>query len=238
MSLNDDTLDALHELAIEFAVGMHVHIAEDATDALDAQRNKKTVLDRRIERLGVARVGSMVAGAIELHPENLAALTSAGAFVATSPRSNMHRGMRLFSGGGDHVALGTDGFDSDILTEARVYAFRHAEARDGLAGEVGARIVAGQVFRTRVFEEPPPRIAEGARADLTVLDYAPMTPMTPSNILDHVTRGWSSANVRHTICGGQFIVRDRALVKIDEPSLRARSRTAAIRLWDRIQGSS
>jgi cytosine/adenosine deaminase-related metal-dependent hydrolase len=236
MSLNDDTLDALRDLADEFSVGMHLHVAEDATDALDAQRNRKTHLDKRLERLGVARPGSVVAQAVELAHEGLAMLASAGAFIATNPRSNMHHGTRVFAGVGDHVALGTDGVDGDLLAEARAYAYRHAEAKDGLAREVGARIVAGQMLRSRLFAEPAPRITAGARADLTVLDYEPMTPMTPSNVVDHVIRGWSTANVRHTICGGHFVLRDRVLMNIDERALLARTRPAASRLWERMQG--
>ncbi len=234
MSLNDDTLDALRELADEFSVGMHLHVAEDATDALDAQRNRKTPLDKRLERLGVARSGSIVAQAVELAPDVVASLAAAGVFIATNPRSNMLHGTRLFSAAFDRVALGTDGLDGDILAEARAYTLRHLEAKDGLAREVGARIVAGQDLRAQLFGEAPARIAVGARADLTVLEYDPMTPMNPTNIVDHVTRGWS--NVRHTICGGDFIVRDGLLANVDERALRARARPAAARLWERMQG--
>lgn len=236
MSLNDDTLDALRALADEFAVGLHMHVAEDATDALDAQRNRGTHLDRRLERIGLARSCSVVAHAVELAAEGIAKLASAGAFVATNPRSNMHHGMRLFTGGGDHIALGTDGVDGDVLAEARAFAYRHAEAKDGLAHHVGARIAAGQALRSRLFGEPPARLVAGARADLAVLDYEPMTPMTPMNIVDHVARGWSRANVRHTICGGDFLLRDRVLTNIDERALVARARPAASRLWERMHG--
>jgi cytosine/adenosine deaminase-related metal-dependent hydrolase len=237
MSLNDDTLDALREVADEFACGIHLHVAEDATDALDAERNKRTRLETRLERLGVARPSSVVAQAVALAPATVDALTKAGAFIATSPRSNMHLGVGLFSGAGDNVALGTDGLDGDILAEARAYSLRHDEAKDNLARETGARIAAGQTLASRLFGDAvPPRIVAGARADLTVLDYDPLTPMTPSNMLEHVVRGWSAASVRHTIVGGNFVLRDRELVSIDERALVARARPAASRLWERTQG--
>jgi len=237
MSLNDDTLDALRELADEFQVGMHLHVAEDATDAIDAERNKRTTLTQRLERLGIARPGSVIAQAVELSADAVASLGAAGAFVVTNPRSNMHHGGRPFAGRGDHVALGTDGLDYDVLAEAHAYALRHEEARDGLAREVGARIGAGQTMVSRLYGEPAPRIVAGARADLTVLDYNPMTPMTPSNMIEHLIRGrWSASHVRHTIAGGRFVVRDRVLTSIDERDLIARARPAASRLWERMQG--
>ena len=75
-----------------------------------------------------------------------------------------------------------------------------------------------------------------ARADLTVLEYAPMPPMTASNVIEHVARGWTSAHVRDTMVGGRFVLRDRKLSNIDERELGLRSRAAAGRLWERMQG--
>lgn len=235
MSLDDDTLDALRGLADEFAVGLHLHVAEDAADALDAQRNRRAYLEQRLDRLGVARARSVVAQANELGFESISSLRAAGAFVATNPRSNMRQGLRVFGGAGDHVALGTDGLDGDVLAEARAYALRRAEGGD-LARDVGARVVTGQVLTTQIFGESPPRIVAGARADLTILDYDPVTPMSPSNLIDHLALGWSAANVRHTLAGGRFVLRDRILTNVDERALFASARTAASRLWERTQG--
>ena len=237
MSLNDDTLDALRELADTFSVGMHVHVAEDLTDLLDAERNRKAPFTGRLERLGVARRGSVVAHAVQLDGGTIEQIKSSGGVIVTNPRSNMAHGVGLCSAGGGRVALGTDGLDGDILAEARAYWLRHTETKDGLAREVGARVVAGQELATALFEDPQqPRLVAGARADLTVLDYDPITPMTPSNVIDHLARGWSSAHVRHTMVGGEMVVRDRRLVKVDERELMLRGRAAASRLWERMQG--
>ena len=149
----------------------------------------------------------------------------------------MRHGVGLFAGTGDRVALATDGVDGDILAEARTYALRHDQERDGLAREAGARIVAGQALSARLYRDPvPPRLVAGARADLTVLDHVAMTPMSTANLIDHVVGGWSAGSVRHTIVGGRFVVRDRALTMLDERELVERSRAAAGRLWGRMQG--
>jgi len=237
MTLNDDSLDALRELANAYGVGMHMHVAEDLTDHLDAERIRRTPLAARLERLGLARSGSVVAHAVQLDPAVTTGLLDAGAFVVTNPRSNMAHGVGLSPAAGANVALGTDGVDGDLLAEARAYALRHAEARDGLARDVGARIVAGQRLAAQLFGDAvPPRLAAGARADLTVLDYEALTPMTTSNVLEHVARGWTSGHVRDTIVGGRFVVRDRKLTALDERELVLRSRAAAARLWERMQG--
>src|SRR5439155_992688 len=81
--------------------------------------------------------------------------------------------------------------------------FRHAEAKDGLAGEAITRLVGAQKLTSLLFrgEESAPHIAPGERADLTVLTWDPMTPMTASNLFGHVIFGWSSACVRDRIAG-------------------------------------
>jgi cytosine/adenosine deaminase-related metal-dependent hydrolase len=237
MTLNDDTLDALRELADAQGAGIHMHVAEDLTDALDAERIRKEPLATRLERLGIARKGSVIAHAVQLDTALAEEMMKAGAFLVTNPRSNMDHGVGLCGLSGAHVALGTDGGDHDVLAEARAYYLRHSEAHDGLAKETGARVAASQELSAQLFADgTPPRIAAGARADLTVLDYTPMTPMTPSNVLEHFARGWTSGHVRDTMVGGRFVVRDRKLVNVDERELVLRGRAAAGRLWERMQG--
>jgi cytosine/adenosine deaminase-related metal-dependent hydrolase len=237
MTLNDDTLDALRELADTTGAGMHLHVAEDLTDALDAERIRKTTLAKRLERLGVARRGSIVAHAVQLDQATVDLVRDAGAYIVTTPRSNMAHGVGVCGIGGRRVALGTDHVDQDVIAEMHAYWLRHTEARDGLAREAGARIVAAQELAQEHFGDPvAPRIVPGARADLAILDYDPMTPMTPSNVVDHAARGWSSAHVRHTMVGGELVVRDRKLTLCDERELVGRARASASRLWERMQG--
>ena len=237
MTLNDDTLDALRELSDAHGVGIHMHVAEDLTDHLDAERTRKTSIAKRIERLGIARKGSVVAHVVQLDTEAAQQMLQAGASLVTNPRSNMAYGAGLCGASGTSVALGTDGLDNDLLAEARAYFLRHSEARDGLARETGMRVAAGQELAGQLFGDGgPPRIVPGSRADLVVLDYQAMTPLSPSNLIDHLARGWTAAHVRDTMVGGRFVVRDRKLVNVDERELVLRARAAASRLWERMQG--
>lgn len=233
LSLADDTLDALRELADAHGAGIHMHVAEDMTDHLDAERTRKTPLASRLERLGIARGGSVAAHALQLDASLVDAITGAGGFIATTPRSNMIHGVGVSSAGGPRVALGTDGVDHDLLAEARAHYLRHTEAKDDLARETGMRIAAAQVLAGSASQ-----VVSGAPANLTVIDVAPMTPLTSSNLVDHLGRTLASAQVRDTIVDGRFVVRNRKLVSIDERELVLRARAAASRLWERMQGYS
>jgi putative selenium metabolism protein SsnA len=233
-TLDDDTLDALRDVAERTRTAVHVHVAEDRTDVEDAARRGAS-LGARLQHVGVARPGSIVAHGVHLDAAIRDEVARAGAWVVTNARSNMNNAVGLAPASGARVALGTDGIGADMIAEAQAHFFRHAEARDALAMDAVSRLVGAQRLASLLFdgEERAPRVAAGERADLVVLEYDPPTPLAPSNLAGHVLFGWSSALVRDTIAGGRFVVRHRAVQSIDEAALMARARDAATRLWSR-----
>ena len=235
-TLEDDTLDALADLSTRTSLPLHVHVAEDGTDLADAAR-RGAPLGERLARMGALRPGAIVAHAVHLDAADREALARAGAWIATNARSNMNNAVGLAPARGERVALGTDGIGADMIAEAQTHFFRHAEAKDGLAGEAVARLVGAQRLASLLFDgvAKAPRVAVGERADLTVLDYNPPTPMTSSNLAGHVLFGWSSACVRDTIVGGKLVLRHRVLQSMDEHALAASAREAATRLWARMR---
>lgn len=235
-TLEDDTLDALAELSTRTSAPLHVHVAEDGTDRADAAR-RRTTIGARIARMGALRPGTIVAHAVHLGKKDREDLARAGAWIATNARSNMNNAVGLAPASGERVALGTDGIGADMIAEAQAHFFRHAEAKDGLAGEAIARLVGAQRLASLLFDrtDRAPRVATGARADLAILDYDPSTPMHAENLASHVLFGWSSASVRDTIVGGRFVLRHRAVQLIDEHALAASARDAAARLWSRMR---
>jgi cytosine/adenosine deaminase-related metal-dependent hydrolase len=253
-TLEDDTLDALRDLADRTGAGLHVHVAEDGTDGADALA-RRTTLRARVERLGLMRPRSVVGHAVHLDDETRAALAEAGAWIATNARSNMNNAVGLARASGPRVALGTDGIGADMIAEAQAHFFRHAEAGDGLAGDAVARLVGAQRLAAELFEargptalasssspspspDLAPRIRAGARADLAILAYDPPTPMTAENVAGHVLFGWSSACVRDTVAGGRFILRDRVSRGVAEHRGGAAAGVAAARLWDRMASTA
>ena len=234
-TLEDDTLDALADLVTRTSAPLHVHVAEDGTDLADAAK-RRTTLGERLARMGALRPGTIVAHGVHLDAKDRHALAGAGAWLATNARSNMNNAVGLAPARGERVALGTDGIGADMIAEAQAHFFRHAEAKDGLAGEAVARLVGAQRLASLLFdgEDRAPRVAAGERADLAILDYDPPTPMRADNLAGHVLFGWSSACVRDTIARGHFVLRHRTLQRIDEHALAASARDAAKRLWARM----
>jgi cytosine/adenosine deaminase-related metal-dependent hydrolase len=76
-------------------------------------------------------------------------------------------------------------------------------------------------------------IAEGAHADLIFVDYHPHTPLTTGNLPWQMIFGFHERMVTTTICGGRVLMRDRALVTLDEERIAAEARALAPQVWER-----
>ncbi len=83
------------------------------------------------------------------------------------------------------------------------------------------------------FDRPVGVIAEGASADLILLDYYPTTPLSHHNLPWHILFGVSGGHVHSTIANGQVLMRNRELLTMDEAAITACSRVIAEQTWGR-----
>jgi putative selenium metabolism protein SsnA len=229
-TLSDQTLADCAALARDAGVGLHIHVAEDAIDAGAV---------RRLEDAGALSERTLAVHAVHVTSDEAALLAERGVTVAHNPRSNMNNGvgrarLSLLTG---QVALGTDGIGSDMFEEARAGFFRRREEELSV-GPAWAidRLDAGAVLAGRIFDEPLlGSVAIGAPADLVVLDYDPPTPLDAGSLAGHWIFGITSACVRDVLVGGELVVRDRRLKRVDERALAATARDESERLWARME---
>ncbi len=134
------------------------------------------------------------------------------------------------------AALGTDGIDGDMFAEARASFLKMREAgRDDAASATVQLLAGGHRLAAALFGLPFGKLDAGGPADLVVLDYRPPTPLTTDNVAGHLLFGMDRGHVQSVIVAGRFVVRDRRLTGVDEAASRARARTAAAALWDRMR---
>ena len=124
-----------------------------------------------------------------------------------------------------------------MITESQTAFFRAREAsvRTQPCWPLD-RLAAGSRAAGRVFGEPLlGRIAAGAPADLTVLDYAAPTPLSAGNVAGHWIFGLSPRHVRDVVVAGELVIADRRSTRVDAARLAAEAATEAGRLWARLQ---
>jgi putative selenium metabolism protein SsnA len=237
-TLSDDTLAQLVDVARLGGAGVHIHVAEDAADQLDAVARSGLGVVDRLARAGVLTGDALLAHCVHVATPELRAVADAGATVVCNARSNMNNsvGHSPFNHLGPGVALGTDGIGGDMFTESQVGYFRARESEVGTAGSWPlARLADGARFAGRVHGEPLlGTVRPGAPADLVVLDYPTPTPVTADNLAGHWVFGLSPGQVRDVFVAGEAVIEDRRSTRIDEREVAAAGAGEAERLWARM----
>ncbi|RQG89183.1 amidohydrolase [Natrarchaeobius halalkaliphilus] len=229
--------------ARELDVPVHYH-ANETTDEVDPIVDEHGVrpLAYAAEK-GMLEPGDFVAHGVHLDESEITALAEAGTSVIHCPASNM----KLASGmtpvqrlleAGVTVGLGTDGAasnnDLSMLDEARDAAMIGKLAADD-ASAVPASAVVEMMTRgsAEAIGLDSGRLEAGAPADLAVIDVD-RPHLTPHHdLVSHLAYAAAAADVRHTVCDGRVLMRDREVKTLDEPSVLERASRTAASLVDR-----
>lgn len=222
-TLSDDTLAACAEIG-----PLHIHVAEDAVDASAV---------KRLADLGLLDGRALLAHCVHLCRGSLGLVRDSGATVAHNARSNMNNGVgrAQVCGLGEHVAFGTDGIGGGLFEEARAAYFRLREEGPAPASWALERAAEGARLAGRLFGEPLlGTLVPGAPADLVVLDYAPPAPLDEDSLAGHWVFALGAGCVRDVMVAGEWVVRDRRLVRADRAEIAAGAAGEAARLWARL----
>jgi putative selenium metabolism protein SsnA len=235
-TLSDKALEACAAAAAGAGVGVHIHVAEDEADQLDAIAVHGLRVVERLDRFGIVNEKALLAHCVHVNADEAAMIRDRGATVVHSARSNMNNAVGHSRLSGGATALGTDGIGGDMITESQAAYFRAREA--SLATPPSwplARLAAGSRAAGRLLGEPLlGRIAPGAPADITVLEYPAPTPLSPGNLAGHWVFGCSPAQVRDVLVAGELVIADRIPTRIDMAGVVAEAERESRRLWDRL----
>jgi cytosine/adenosine deaminase-related metal-dependent hydrolase len=172
-TVSDETIRDAASLCRDLGVPLHVHVAEDVVDIEDARARGYAGPVERLEALGALISGSVFAHGVHLESRAVARVESAGVWIVQNPRSNSHNrvGYPRALDASRRVALGTDGFPSDMRAEAQALA--HSAALHGdTRVDVAARLAQGQAFVTERFGEMPRRGHAAAPGQAAILEEA------------------------------------------------------------------
>ena len=244
---NAEILRACAELAVEFDVPLHTHLAETALEVDESRRTHGMPVVPWVKKQRLLDAKVLAAHCVHVDEGEMRALKNANAGVAHNPTSNLKLGAgiapvtRMRELGLD-VGIGTDGpasnNDLDMFEEMRLAALlakgttgdpTALPARDALAmaTSIGARAVH--------LDHLTGSLEPGKRADLIVVDLdrlhnVPAFERDPNGVYAQIVYAAKSTDVTDVMCNGRWLMRDRALLTLDEDALRAAAREAAKRV--------
>ena len=179
---------------------------------------------------GLLSSTDFIAHGTHLDATEIELLAETGAGVVHCPASNM----KLASGiapvqamldAGVTVGLGTDGAasnnDLDMFDELRDAAMvGKLAAEDASAVDAPTVVEMATAGSADVLGFETGRIAEGKKADIAVLDLD-KSHLTPEHdLVSHLAYAVTGSDVRHTVCDGAVLMRDREVLTLDAERVR------------------
>ena len=232
----DEFILGCADLARDFAVGLHSHVAESKVQAVASLKIYGKTQTAHLDELGVIGPHFTVAHGVWLDPDDMSRLGDHGASVAHNPGSNM----RIGSGLADarsmlerrvNLGIGTDGAscaDNQNMYEALrlaslVSKVQGPEWRRWLTTREAALAATEGSARVLGLDKVG-RIAPGWKADLVMLDLdhpeLDAKLNDPVNQLVHCEDGKRPAVDSGVMIGGRMVVQGRKPVGIDLARLK------------------
>ncbi|WP_435123951.1 amidohydrolase [Halobaculum sp. D14] len=231
--------------AADADVPIHFHLNETRDEVAPIVEERGTRPAAYADDVGLLGGDTWVAHGVHSDDAELDLLAERGTAVVHCPASNM----KLASGmapvqamldAGVPVALGTDGAasnnDLDLFDEMRDAAMvGKLAADDAAAVDADAVVEMATEGGAAALGVDAGRIEAGAAADLAVVDLdAPhLTPQ--HDLVSHLVYAARGSDVRHTVCDGDVVMRDRDVLGFDEAAVRDRAADAAAAAVDRAQ---
>jgi guanine deaminase len=236
---SDDCLIAHRDLAQEYGVGLHMHVAESKIQAVAGIKQYGTTLTAHLDALGFLGPHFTAAHAVWLDRDDMQRLADHGASVAHNPGSNLRLGSGIAAvhemvQAGVNVGIGTDGAscsDNQNMFEAMRFASFVSRVR---SHDYHAWLPTEQVFSMATegsakalgFGDAIGRLAPGYKADIVFLDlghvnYLPLNDAT--NQLVHTEDG---SAVDSVLIDGQIVLWQGRFTRLDIAALRSRIETA------------
>ena len=232
----NEILHAATDLAMEFDVPLHIHIAETALEVENMRNEQGMPVVPYVKKLGLFEAKVIAAHCVHIDTGEMRTLLHAGAGVAHNPSSNL----KLASGfapvvkmleTGLNVGIGTDGAasnnDLDMFEEVRLAAFIAKAVNNdptslpaSLALTMATRLGAQALHIGHLTGSLTP----GRRADLILINIAPLHN-SPSfkraadNTYAQIVYAGKSTDVSDVMVNGKWLMRAHELLTLNEAEL-------------------
>ena len=230
-------------LAREFGVGLHTHLAESRTQAVEGLRRYGVTLTAHLAELGLLGPELVAAHAIWLTHDDTRLLAEHGVSVAHNPASNLKLGngvapVREFLAAGVNVGIGTDGSassDNQNIIEAMRYATNVSRLRSMRPAEwldaptVLALTVQGGA-RCCGHDAPTLGLAVGDLADIVLLRKDSVYLQPANDLPAQLLHAESGGAVDTVLVAGEIVLRGGVSTREDEAVVGERAQSAIARV--------
>jgi len=244
-----DMLQQCASLAMEHGIPIHIHLAETRREVREHRQEHGMPIVPWVKKQGLLEPSVIAAHCVHLDEGELHTLLHHSVGVVHTPTSNLKLAAGLAPVArmlelGLLVAIGTDGTassnDLDMFEEMRLAAMvaklaaedpRVVPAREALslatimgASALGISDITGS-------------LEVGKRADIAVVNLqglhtTPRFNRHPDDLYSLIVHAAKSSDVRHTMCNGRWLMRDRTLLTVDVRNVEEQTERLARKIDD------
>lgn len=241
LTLSEETLMMCRK-ALPEKYGIHIHVAEHVVDEHDSlDKTGERIIDR-LNRYGFLGENSILAHGVHLDIKEIEQLVETKTWLTHQPRSNMNNAVGMANvdsmlRAGLKVCLGNDGFSNAMWDEWRAcYLVHKSWSRDPrqMNGNDVIKMAAynNAEMASHFFGDAKiGAIEKGAKADLILVDYNPITEVTSDNIAWQILFGFRDSMVTTTIVDGKVLMKDREIQGLNEKEIAKNARKISKEVW-------
>ena len=246
LTVSEETLNECRK-AVDADTGFHIHVAEHPVDEYDSlQKSGMRVIDRlnKHEMLGPETI---IVHGVHMDMKEIEQLAETKSWLSHQPRSNMNNAVGMADIDsilrmGVKVCLGNDGFSNAMWDELRTCYLVHKLWNRDPQRMNGNSVIDMAVYNnaelaSHYFSEQGNVgvIEEGAQADLILVDYQPITEITPGNLPWQILFGFRDSMVTMTMAAGKVLMKDKKLLTLNEGEISEKALALSKNVWKRYQ---
>lgn len=231
-----EILKATAELAIEFDIPLHIHLAETAGEVENSKNEHGMSVIQYVQQHNILEAKVLAAHCVHIDESEMHTLLQHRAGVAHNPSSNLKLAsgfapIRKMVDLGLNVGIGTDGpasnNDLDMFEEIRLAAFLGKSVSadpTALPAQVALSMATRLGAKALHLGEITGSLEPGKRADMIMIDLSPLhnSPRFRHNhhgVYAQLVYAAKASDVCDVIVNGKWIMQDRKLNSINEQDL-------------------
>lgn len=234
-TVSDKTFNRILTIAqeAEYPVMMHVHETGDELTNGIREHGYRPI--ERLERLGILGPNLIAVHCVHLNLQEIELFALRGVHVAHCPASNLKLGSGIapikgLLDAGINVGIGTDGAASnnrlDMLAETRLASL----LQKGISGDAAALPVHQALEMATLnaatalgWENEIGSLVPGKAADLVAIDLSSLETQPVFDPVSHLFHAAGREHVTHVWVGGELLLDDRVLTRLDIDELKAKA---------------
>jgi 5-methylthioadenosine/S-adenosylhomocysteine deaminase len=245
----DETMRLCANLAVKYDVPLLIHLAETGQEVEDSIEETGLRVIERMDSsaIQIFRAKTLCAHCVHIKPFEMRILTERKASAAHCPSSNLKlaSGIAPVSEMLKHkvtLGIGTDGpasnNDLDMFAEihlAAILAKTQANDPTALPARQALLMATRQGAEALFIGDKTGSLETGKLADVIVVDAQPLHNMPqfdrdPLAVYSRLVYAAKSTDVRHVLCHGRWLMRDRELLTLNEAQILEEARVYALKV--------